>query len=95
MVLPFEGLRVIDISTTRVGQQACQLFADFGADVVMVEPPGGELTRRQPAFPFWARGTRSIVVDLSEEGGVVRDLARTADVLIESSYTHGREWESG
>ncbi|MET0147027.1 MAG: CoA transferase [Ilumatobacteraceae bacterium] len=86
-VLPFEGLRVIDLSPTRVGQQASQLFADFGADVVTVEPPGGAMTRRQPAFPFWARGTRSIELDLGveDDARIVRDLARTADVLIESS----------
>ena len=85
-MLPFSGLRVIDLSPTRVGHQASQLFADYGADVIMVEPPGGAELREHPAFPFWARGKRSIVLDLADDAdrSVVRDLARGADVVIAS-----------
>lgn len=83
---PFSTLRVVDLSPTRVGAQISQLFADYGADVVMVEPPGGSDVRRHPAFPFWGRGKRSIALDLHDEADrdVVRSLARGADVVIES-----------
>jgi crotonobetainyl-CoA:carnitine CoA-transferase CaiB-like acyl-CoA transferase len=76
-----------------------QMLADLGADVVLVEPPGGAGTRRLGPFyqgkpdantslPFWAtnRGKRSVCVDIGSREGR-RDflkLVREADVLIES-----------
>src|ERR1700728_4346764 len=80
------GLRVVDFSNTLVGTQISQLLADFGADVVHVEPPGGSVLRTQPAWPFWGRGKRSIVLDLKSEGDaeLARSLTATADVLIET-----------
>ena len=83
---PFEALRVIDLSPNRVGAQISQLFADFGADVIQVEPRGGASIRQRAAFPFWARGKRSIVLDVSDptDRDLVRALSRTADVLIET-----------
>ncbi len=83
---PLAGLRVIDVSPNRVGAQISQLFADFGADVVQVEPPGGAVIRDHAAYPFWARGKRSIVLDLGDEADrqVLRELAAGADVLIET-----------
>lgn len=88
-MLPFEGVRVIDISPNRVGAQASQLFADFGADVIQVEPPGGASIRHSAAYPFWGRGKRSIQLDLHQpaDRDVVRDLARHADILIETQQT--------
>ncbi len=84
---PFAGLRVIDLSPNRVGAQTSQLFADFGADVIMVEPPGGSVNRRHAAFPFWCRGKRSIVLDLGEQADrdTLKSLALHADVLIETN----------
>lgn len=83
---PFAGLQVLDLSTNRVGAQVSQLLADFGADVTWVEPPGGAELREQPAFPFWARGKRSIVLDLRDESDRdrVRALAGRADVLVDT-----------
>jgi crotonobetainyl-CoA:carnitine CoA-transferase CaiB-like acyl-CoA transferase len=80
------GLRVLDLSSNRTGAQATQLFSDFGAEVVWVEPPGGSLLRQHPAFPFWARGKQSIEIDLRSEAGParVRELAESADVLVET-----------
>jgi crotonobetainyl-CoA:carnitine CoA-transferase CaiB-like acyl-CoA transferase len=80
------GLRVIDLSPNRVGAQVSQLFADYGADVVWVEPPGGSPMRRQPAYPFWGRGKRSVVIDLQTQAGrdALRTLLQTADVLIDT-----------
>ncbi len=83
---PLEGLTVIDLSPTRVGAQVTQTLADFGADVLWIEPPGGSALRSQPSFPFLARGKDSIVLDLKCEADVevARDLATTADVLVET-----------
>ena len=83
----FEGLRVLDLSPSRIGAQISQLFADFGAEVIWVEPPDGAALRQHAAFPFWARGKRSMQLDLHEAADIVklRDLASTADVLIETS----------
>lgn len=80
------GLTVVDLSTTQAGAPVGQLLADFGADVVMVEPPGGSPLRQIPGFPFWARGKRSTELDLSTTAGQdgLRRLLATADVLIET-----------
>ncbi len=84
---PLSRLRVIDLSPNRVGAQVTQLFADFGADVIQVEPPGGAVIRRHAAYPFWARGKRSIVLDIHDAADrkIIRDLARHADIFIETN----------
>lgn len=83
---PFGHLRVLDLSPSRIGAQVSQFFADFGADVVWVEPPGGSAMRREAAYPFWCRGKRSIALDLhhAQDLELVRRLATKADVLIET-----------
>ena len=53
---PLHGLRVLDLSNSPSGMQASQTLADFGAEVVHVEPPGGSPLRRTPGFPFIATG---------------------------------------
>ena len=60
------GLKVIDLSPTRVGAQVSQVFADFGAEVLWVEPPHGSALRDQAGFPFFARGKQSIELDLKQ-----------------------------
>jgi|SRR5579875_1811820 crotonobetainyl-CoA:carnitine CoA-transferase CaiB-like acyl-CoA transferase len=83
---PLAGLRVLDFSTTTAGAQASQTLADFGAEVVHVEPPGGSQLRAQPGYPFLARGKKSIVLDLHAEDdrAVARTMAGGADVVIET-----------
>ncbi len=83
---PLEGIRVVDLSPDRVGAQVSQTMADYGAEVVWVERPGGSRLRHQPAFPILGRGKRSVVADLRSPEGVerVRELAAAADVLIET-----------
>ncbi|MDO7842260.1 CaiB/BaiF CoA transferase family protein [Sphingomonas immobilis] len=80
------GLRVIDFSDTRAGTQTSQLFADFGAEVILVERPGGSALRRDGAWPFWGRGKQSIELDLKapDDLQVAQRLAGSADVVIES-----------
>jgi crotonobetainyl-CoA:carnitine CoA-transferase CaiB-like acyl-CoA transferase len=93
-----DHLRVLDLSDR--GALLCgQILADLGADVIQIEPPGGAAARRLGPFAggaadperslFWwsyARGKRGLVLDLEAEAGrrELRDLARGADVLIES-----------
>src|SRR5262245_699425 len=68
------------------GAQASLLFADYGAEVVHVEPPGGSVLRAQPAYPMWARGKKSIELDLhdSADRQVALGLCGDADVVIET-----------
>ncbi|MCY4639369.1 MAG: CoA transferase [Chloroflexi bacterium] len=84
------GLRVIDLSSGQAGGIATMVLADFGADVIKVERPGGDPTRREPAAPMWLRGKRSIVLDLDEAPARKRlaDLAASADVVL-ASYRPG------
>jgi len=80
------GLRVVDFADTRVGAQASQLLADFGAEVVHVEPRSGASLRSEQAWPFWARGKKSIALDLRDpsDAAVALRLAAGSDVLIET-----------
>ena len=81
-----EGLTVVDVSTTPTGAHVSHLFADFGADVVCIEPPAGSPLRALPAWPFWGRGKRSIVLDLADgdDAATARVLAARADVFVET-----------
>ena len=83
---PLDGLRVVDLTSTLTGAHISQTLADFGCDVVSVEPPGGSPLRDQPAWPFWGRGKRSIVLDLKDRRRpqVAQQLAADADVVIET-----------
>lgn len=80
------GLRVVDFSNLRTGAQASQFLADFGADVVHVERPGGSPLRGEAAWPFWGRGKRGVQLDLKDAAdlAVARKLALGADVVIET-----------
>jgi crotonobetainyl-CoA:carnitine CoA-transferase CaiB-like acyl-CoA transferase len=61
-------------------------MADYGAEVIKVEPPGGDPFRFQPAWISWNRGKKGIVVDLKTAEGREQaiQLAGEADVLVES-----------
>ena len=62
------GLRVVDLSVTVPSAYTSMVFADFGADVVQIEPPGGARLRQHPSWPFWMRGKQSIVLNLHDDG---------------------------
>jgi crotonobetainyl-CoA:carnitine CoA-transferase CaiB-like acyl-CoA transferase len=83
---PFEGLTVVDLSTTVASAFTTLLFADLGADVISIERPGGSRVRDLAAWPFWLRGKRSIALDLDDDGdrAVARRLAAGADVAVEA-----------
>jgi crotonobetainyl-CoA:carnitine CoA-transferase CaiB-like acyl-CoA transferase len=83
---PLEGLVVVDLSTTVASALTTLLFADYGAEVISVERPGGSRLREQAAWPYWLRGKRSIVLDLEEAADqeVAQGLAAGADVVVEA-----------
>jgi crotonobetainyl-CoA:carnitine CoA-transferase CaiB-like acyl-CoA transferase len=90
---PLDGIKVLDITRYLPGPFATQLLADFGAEVIKVEEPGGELGRFLPPFlgglgtRFCAvnRNKKSITIDLKSEQGreIFKRLALTADIVIE------------
>ena len=94
--LPLSGLRVIDMADVK-GELAGRLLADFGADVIRVEPPGGAESRRMPPFApdgdtslyfaFRNFNKRGITLDVTAAEGQaqLRELLASADVWIEST----------
>ncbi|MFN8034699.1 MAG: CoA transferase [Acidimicrobiia bacterium] len=81
-----EEMRVLDLSVWRPMPHATQILADLGAEVLKVEPPGGDPMRGYPEiFASVARGKRSIVLDLKTDAGRDRALALAgaADVVCE------------
>ncbi|AGP61229.1 hypothetical protein M271_49335 [Streptomyces rapamycinicus NRRL 5491] len=81
---PLAGLTVLDLSTALPGALASQFLADAGADVLMVEPPGGHPLRSVTGWPGLARGKSSRVLDLHDDADNARvwELVRRADVLV-------------
>jgi crotonobetainyl-CoA:carnitine CoA-transferase CaiB-like acyl-CoA transferase len=80
------GLRVLDLSIWRPGPYATSLLVPLGADVLKVEPPGGDPMRFYPGlFAAVNEGKRSIELDLKDAAGRARalELASQADVLVE------------
>ena len=90
---PLDGVRVVDLSQGIAGPYCAMLLAQHGADVVKVEPPGGDWARTlgarygdQTAFSVVGNlGKRAIVLDLKQDAdrAVLRRLAAGADVFIE------------
>jgi crotonobetainyl-CoA:carnitine CoA-transferase CaiB-like acyl-CoA transferase len=83
----FTGLKVLDLSWGVAGPMATMLLGDAGADVVKIEPPGGDPYRASIlGYKVWQRGKRSIVLDLKseEDREVFLKLVEDADVLVES-----------
>lgn len=90
---PLHGLRVIDMTSVVMGPYATQMLGDFGADVVKVEAPDGDLVRKigparndgmGPMYLNANRSKRSITLDLKTAGGrdALLRLCATADVLV-------------
>src|SRR6516164_6076491 len=89
---PLSGVKVVDITAVLMGPSATQMLADLGAEVIKVEPPGGDATRKigpggdermGPIFLGVNRNKRSIVLNLKEEAGrgILMKLVQDADVL--------------
>ena len=98
MTGPLEGVRVLEVANWLAAPSTAALMADMGADVVKVEPPGGDSYRHfdfraagydyefatNYAFELDNRGKRSITVAMDRPGGpgLVRRLAQDVDVFI-------------
>jgi len=91
---PLEGIRIIDLTSVVVGPLATQIMADYGADVVKVEAPAGDIVRTLAGrgvtpnmsgkFLHLNRNKRSLVLDLKKPGAhaALLKLIERADVLI-------------
>ncbi len=86
MAQVFDGITVLDFTSGRAGGVATMVMSDFGAEVIKVEPPGGEKFRDAPGSIQWNRGKKSVVLDLKTEPGRdrARELSRLADVVVEN-----------
>lgn len=89
--LPLSGLRVVEFSHMVMGPSTGVILADLGAEVIKVEPIGGDRTRQllgsgSGYFPMYNRNKESIAIDLKSHEGVAvaRALVESADVLIEN-----------
>ncbi len=89
--LPFEGLRVVEFTHMVMGPTCGMVLADLGAEVIKVEPPAGDNTRRLLGsgagfYPLFNRNKKSLVLDLQTPEGkeAVLKLIATADVVSEN-----------
>ncbi|MFD0561750.1 CaiB/BaiF CoA transferase family protein [Kitasatospora saccharophila] len=92
---PLDGVRVVDLSSTFMGPYCTMLLAQWGADVVKVEPPEGDVVRAigdsrglGPVFLNVNRGKRGIVLDLKADGvaEVLERLVAGADVVVHNLH---------
>jgi crotonobetainyl-CoA:carnitine CoA-transferase CaiB-like acyl-CoA transferase len=92
---PLDGVRILDLTTVGFGPYGVQILADYGADVIKVEAPEGDITRgiapmRNPGMGHFYlnanRNKRSIALDLKQPGGrdALLKLVESADALITS-----------
>ncbi|WP_240433878.1 CaiB/BaiF CoA-transferase family protein [Achromobacter sp. B7] len=89
--LPYEGIRVVEFTHMVMGPTCGMLLADLGAEVIKVEPIGGDTTRRLLGsgagfFPMFNRNKKSIALDLKQPEGVeaALRLIDTADIVGEN-----------
>ena len=91
---PLAGLRVVEICSTIAGPACARLLADFGADVIKIEPPGGDPVRQMGRHvgdvSLYAasilRNKRSVVLDLksADDRALAHELIARADILVEN-----------
>ena len=89
--LPLEGVRVIEFTHMVMGPTCGMILADLGAEVIKVEPPGGDKTRTLPGlgigfFRSFNRNKKSVVLDIQTEEGLAaaKELIGQCDVLLEN-----------
>jgi crotonobetainyl-CoA:carnitine CoA-transferase CaiB-like acyl-CoA transferase len=89
--LPLSGLVVMEFTHAVMGPTCGLLLADLGAEVIHIEPPTGDETRRLKGFgtgyfPFYSRNKKSLAVDLKAPAGkeLIYQLAQQADIVVEN-----------
>jgi crotonobetainyl-CoA:carnitine CoA-transferase CaiB-like acyl-CoA transferase len=82
----FEGIQVIDLTQGMAGALVSMILADYGAEVIRLEPPGGDDWWNQPAYLLWNRGKKSVIIDWSSapDRDKARKLVERTDIFIES-----------
>jgi crotonobetainyl-CoA:carnitine CoA-transferase CaiB-like acyl-CoA transferase len=93
-LLPLAGIRMIDLCANIAGPYAAMILAQLGADVIRVEPPGGDDARHyasdvpstNPVHALVSAGKRGVVINLKTPAGVAAalDLMASADVVLQS-----------
>ncbi|MCA6242227.1 MAG: CoA transferase [Phenylobacterium sp.] len=80
----YRGVRIADFTQGVAGPMACMLLGDFEAEIVKVEPPGGDRLKDHPGYPAWNRNKRIVTLDLSVPADLAqaKDLARAADIAV-------------
>ena len=89
-----DGVKVLDFTCVISGPYCTRMMADLGADVIKIEPPGGEISRAVPPlrdghsmfFSHLNAGKRCVSLDLKQASAVatIKDLVRTVDVVVEN-----------
>ena len=93
MAKVLDGIRVIDMGTFLAAPFCCQMLADFGAEVIRVEPPGGAIDRELGPFapsgdnlgiPLYNRNKKGVTLNLQSEKGkeLLKELVKCCDVLV-------------
>jgi len=94
MSAPLEGIRVVEMTSVVLGPYACQMLGDLGADVIKIEPPGGDTNRNLgphrnhgdmcSMFLGCNRNKRSVALDLKSARGrqAALDIMKSADVVV-------------
>lgn len=89
--LPLEGVRVVEFTHMVMGPTCGMILADLGAEVIKVEPPGGDKTRNLPGlgigfFRSFNRNKKSVVIDIHTPEGLetAMELIGESDVLLEN-----------
>ena len=94
MSFALDGVRVLELARFQAGPRGGMILSDLGAEVIKIEPPGGEETRRHPPmvrgqsvyFTVYNRGKKSICLDLRSGAGkdVFAALVKKSDVVLEN-----------
>ncbi len=91
MSLPLENIKVLEFTHAVMGPTTGLLLADMGAEVIHIEPPQGDETRRLKGFgtgyfPFYSRNKKSLAIDIKSEEGkkIIYQLVEGADIAVEN-----------
>jgi crotonobetainyl-CoA:carnitine CoA-transferase CaiB-like acyl-CoA transferase len=91
MSLPLQNIKVLEFTHAVMGPTTGLLLADMGAEVIHIEPPQGDETRRLKGFgtgyfPFYSRNKKSLAIDIKSEEGkkIIYQLVEGSDIVVEN-----------